>query len=78
MHNYGTGKESGKQELTTECLKQYVDAGQICKPVHFFKEGGDELFVGRAGYLCGCLWLQQKLGYMPVPRQVCLQFQFSF
>ena len=25
--------------------------------------GSDELFIGRAGYLTGCLWLQDKLGY---------------
>lgn len=29
--------------------------------------GSDEMFIGRAGYLSGCLWLQRKLG-----RQVIL------
>ena len=24
--------------------------------------GSDEMFIGRAGYLSGCLWLQRKLG----------------
>lgn len=64
------GKLVGNQTLVDECIQKYVAAGDICKPVDFFSNGGDELFVGRAGYLCGALWLQQKLGYQPVPREV--------
>ncbi|CAL8102070.1 unnamed protein product [Orchesella dallaii] len=63
------GHITGNQQLTQECLQRFVAAANVCKPIDFFKAGGDELFVGRAGYLCGALWLQQKLGYQPVPRE---------
>ena len=36
--------------------------GNICRPINFFPPGSDELFVGRAGYLCGSLILNKKLG----------------
>lgn len=29
--------------------------------------GSDEMFIGRAGYLSGCLWLQRKLGRQVLP-----------
>ncbi|CAL8323106.1 unnamed protein product [Merluccius merluccius] len=34
----------------------------VCAPVRFLECGSDELFVGRAGYLCAALVLKQKLG----------------
>lgn len=64
------GKESGHEDITEENIKNYIEAGEVCKQPNFGKHGGDELFVGRAGYLCGALWLQQKLGYMPIPQKV--------
>nr|BAC32282.1 unnamed protein product [Mus musculus] len=33
----------------------------VCAPVSFLDCGSDELFVGRAGYLCAALVLKQKL-----------------
>ena len=27
----------------------------------WFVNGGDELFVGRAGYMCAILWMQKEL-----------------
>lgn len=33
----------------------------VCAPVSFLECGSDELFVGRAGYLCAALVLKQKL-----------------
>lgn len=35
---------------------------ELCTPVTFLECGSDELFVGRAGYLCAALVLKQKLG----------------
>nr|XP_057937493.1 lanC-like protein 3 isoform X1 [Doryrhamphus excisus] len=35
---------------------------EVCAPIHFLECGSDELFVGRAGYLCAALVLRQKLG----------------
>ena len=43
---------------------------KICLPINFFRAGSDELFVGRAGYLCGALLLNCKLGRQVVPREV--------
>nr|XP_020670407.1 lanC-like protein 3 [Pogona vitticeps] len=34
----------------------------LCVPLTFLECGSDELFVGRAGYLCAALVLKQKLG----------------
>lgn len=34
----------------------------FCSPVKFLDCGSDELFVGRAGYLTGLLYLNSKLG----------------
>ena len=44
--------------------------GNICRPANFFRPGSDELFVGRAGYLCGSLLLNRKLGRNVVPSGV--------
>lgn len=38
--------------------------------MNFFRPGSDELFVGRAGYLCGSLLLNKKLGRTVVPSEV--------
>lgn len=44
-----------------ETLEHYQNLyGQYMNP-KFLKCGGDELFVGRAGYLAGALWLQREL-----------------
>jgi len=71
------GKEMGDEKLSRESLQGFVEGVEVCKPVDFLGCGGDELLVGRAGYLCGALWLQQKLGQMPVPREVSILFCFS-
>jgi len=42
----------------------------MCRPLHFFRPGSDELFVGRAGYLCGSLLLNKKIGRTVVPLEV--------
>jgi len=47
-------------EKTAEMYLEFFKNGlAICKPINFFKPGGDELFVGRAGYLFGLLWLEK-------------------
>ena len=35
--------------------------------------GSDELFIGRAGYLTGCMWLQDKLGYQVLSEEKIFQ-----
>lgn len=43
-------------------LGRFRELSQVCAPVTFLECGSDELFVGRAGYLCAALVLKQKLG----------------
>ncbi|XP_061698162.1 lanC-like protein 3 [Syngnathoides biaculeatus] len=42
-------------------LTKFRNLWEVCAPVHFLECGSDELFVGRAGYLCAALVLKQKL-----------------
>lgn len=53
---------AGDKESCDRYLKRYVDGAANCKPLNFLECGGDELFVGRAGYLSGILWLQKIFG----------------
>lgn len=53
------------KEKADECVSEYLTSGsQLKRP----KSNGDELFVGRAGYLAGALWLNKTLGKGIVPR----------
>ena len=51
-------------------IQKFLEMGNICQPLNFFRPGSDELFVGRAGYLCGSLLLNKKLGRTVVPSEV--------
>ncbi|XP_051260641.1 lanC-like protein 3 isoform X2 [Dicentrarchus labrax] len=42
-------------------LTKFRNLWEVCAPIHFLECGSDELFVGRAGYLCAALVLRQKL-----------------
>lgn len=44
-----------------------MSLSSICSPVDFLACGGDELLVGRAGFLCGALWLEKVFGAPVVP-----------
>ncbi|XP_028160499.1 lanC-like protein 3 [Ostrinia furnacalis] len=53
-------KESGDEQYQ-EMLKMYKSLySQFLNP-KFLKCGGDEFFVGRAGYLAGALWISREL-----------------
>lgn len=43
-------------------LTKFRNLWEVCAPINFLECGSDELFVGRAGYLCATLVLRQKLG----------------
>ncbi|CAG5865727.1 unnamed protein product [Menidia menidia] len=43
-------------------LTKFRNLWEVCAPISFLECGSDELFVGRAGYLCAALVLKQKLG----------------
>ncbi|XP_028292319.1 lanC-like protein 3 [Gouania willdenowi] len=44
-------------------LSKFRNLWDVCAPINFLECGSDELFVGRAGYLCAALVLKQKLGF---------------
>uniref|UniRef100_A0A667YKC5 LanC-like protein 3 n=1 Tax=Myripristis murdjan TaxID=586833 RepID=A0A667YKC5_9TELE len=46
-------------------LTKFRNLWEVCAPISFLECGSDELFVGRAGYLCAALVLKQKLALMP-------------
>ncbi|CAH0551293.1 unnamed protein product [Brassicogethes aeneus] len=41
-------------------VQLYHEAGRVCKEPKFLNCGCDELFVGRAGYILGALWLSKE------------------
>lgn len=43
-------------------LTKFRNLWKICSPINFLECGSDELFVGRAVYLCAALVQKQKLG----------------
>jgi len=49
----------GNANMAETYLLNFKNGVEICKPIDFFKPGGDELFVGRTGYLYGVLWLER-------------------
>lgn len=51
-------------------LTKYRNLWEVCAPINFLECGSDELFVGRAGYLCAALVLKQKLGIEVSSRRV--------
>lgn len=53
-------KESGKGNYM-DTLEQYQGLYNQYLHPKFLKCGGDEFFVGRAGFLAGALWLQREL-----------------
>ncbi|CAI6346565.1 unnamed protein product [Macrosiphum euphorbiae] len=64
-------------EKSAEMYLEYFENGvTVCKPIDSLKPGEDELFVGRAGYLYGVLWLEKVFGRKIIPDQdvidICL------
>lgn len=66
----------GDEKTAEMYLERFKIGLAVCKQINFFKPGGDELFVGRAGYLYGLLWLEKvfskKIIADPDIIQLCL------
>ncbi len=45
------GRLLGDEELVHRCAKEYASKANLCVNVEFLRNGSDEIFVGRAGYL---------------------------
>ncbi|XP_065283219.1 lanC-like protein 3 isoform X1 [Dermacentor albipictus] len=54
--------EVGRNDDCDNFLARYAAVADICVPVKFLDCGSDEMFVGRAGYLTGLLYLRSRLG----------------
>lgn len=52
----------GDKKMAEMYLERFVSGISSCKPIGSLKPGEDELFVGRAGYLYGVLWLEKVFG----------------
>lgn len=52
----------GNKDVSAKYLQKYEAIADVCMPIDFLRCGSDELFVGRAGYLCGAVNLNHKLG----------------
>ena len=51
---------TGQQDRSKELLGKFQSLAAACQPVDYLGQGSDELFVGRAGYLCGALLINRK------------------
>ncbi|GFS71219.1 lanC-like protein 3 [Nephila pilipes] len=63
-------KALGKEKESGVYLQQYISFGDMCVDPDYLGIGSDELLVGRAGYLCGVLFLQKIFGSEVVPEQL--------
>lgn len=52
----------GNEILSNNFAQQYADLSETCKIPNSMRNGSDEFFVGRAGYLYGAIWMNKKLG----------------
>lgn len=59
----------GYERISRTYLEQFQNGVTKCKLIDCLAYGEDELFVGRAGYLCGVLWLEKIFGQKIVPDQ---------
>lgn len=55
------GRVSNNETLVTECVKKFQSLSTECLKPNFLQCGSNELFVGRAGYLCGMLAIEKML-----------------
>lgn len=53
---------TGNKNEEERDLCAYKAIAELCKPINFLPYGGDELLVGRAGYICGAVWLEKVEG----------------
>jgi len=61
--------QSDHKKLARTYLERFQNGVAECKPIDSAEHGEDELFVGRAGYLCGVLWLEKIFGRKIIPDQ---------
>ncbi|RXG56860.1 LanC-like protein 3 [Armadillidium vulgare] len=60
-------KQMDMNEDSGTALKHFIAVKEYLKPLNWFEKGGDELFVGRAGFLCALSWLREELKHEIIP-----------
>ena len=63
----------GNRDKCQEYCQKFREMANIFSPVTVYNYGSDELLVGRSGYICGALWLNQELNQQIVPLEVLHQ-----
>lgn len=59
----------GQGSLAHDLRSKYQSLAAACQPVNFLRNGSDELFVGRAGYICGALFLNHAYHQPVISRE---------
>ncbi|RWS12311.1 lanC-like protein 3 [Dinothrombium tinctorium] len=54
----------------TKFVEKYASLAAICRMQQYLSKGSDELLVGRAGYICGALYLNKALHMQIIPNEV--------
>ncbi|KAG5894961.1 hypothetical protein JTB14_023310 [Gonioctena quinquepunctata] len=62
-------KSIGDDNQSNHFRQLYYSAANICKEQNFLSCGSDELFVGRAGFILGALWLAEETR-TPIQKQI--------
>lgn len=61
--------QMGDEKTAATYLQHFQNGINVCRPKDSLEPGEDELFVGRAGYLYGVLWLEKVFGRKIIPDQ---------
>lgn len=54
-------------------LKDFEQGFEACKPIDYNTNGGDELLVGRAGFLSGVYWLNETIRPKPFSSEAIIE-----
>lgn len=63
----------GDREAANHDAQRFSHFSQTFLPLEVYSYGSDELLVGRAGYICGALWLNRVMGRPVVPQTLLCQ-----
>ena len=62
----------GLHNLRNENVQGFFSMHKYCVPMNFFKNGSDEFFVGRAGFLAACYTINKRFGRTIVSSDITL------
>lgn len=62
--------DAGNTSALNEDMKSFLHGFDVCRNM---RQEGDEILVGRAGYLSGCYWLNKYLPFKPISDDLILE-----